>query len=1107
MKKKLTEGISPDREKVRKIWMTMRLIVFLFFVSLVHVSASVYSQKTKLNIKLENATLQQAFNAIQEQSEFDFFYKNEQIPANARISVQYHDEAIEVVLDKILKGTGLIYHVMDKDIVISAGNLLNNNNVNSQQQKSISGKVSDSLGGSLPGVSVVLKGTTTGVITDMDGRYAIAKLPENAILQFSFVGMKTKEIAVGVNPIIDVILTEETVGIEEVVAVGYGTQKKVNLTGSVGIVNTKELSGQVPTSATSLLQGRLPGVFVTEGSGQPGKTNMNVLIRGLGTMNNSNPMVLIDGIESTMNDINPNDIESVNVLKDAAAASIYGTRAANGVILVTTKRGDVGHVKVSYNTSMGTQNVINKPEKLDSWDQATLMNEAYTNNGLNPIYTVEEIRKFKSGEDPYKYPNTDWMNLLLQGSGFMQTHNLNFSGGTEAARFLLSMESFDQKGLVKYVDYQRSNLRFNLDSKVNRWLNIGLNSSLLRNVTTEPTQTFNTSGISEYFRQAQYVPSTAPFKNENGDYVPWTNGNPIAWLEQGGKYTSNNYHALGSVFGEVNLMKGLVLKGIIGLNFNFNDNKNHIKSITYSTGLIQGPNSVEDILTRDNTVNLQSYLTYSRSFKDHNIKAMLGVSRESYTYKYDQLYRNSLPSNELDQINAGASSSKTNAGTESEAKIGSYFGRINYNYKERYLFEANVRHDGSSKFGSEYRWGTFPSFSVGWRATEEEFMKSISWINNLKFRGSWGMLGNHNISDYLYIATISLGQNYPFGGAMQSGAATTKAEVPDISWESTTEWDIGFDASFFQNKFSTSIDYYNRFTDDILTSIPISPVFGLAAPVVNGGAMRNTGLEIQVSHTNKIGGLEYNLSANVSFNDNKVEKFPKPSIGNTIRMEGYSWDSYFGYESIGIYQTDEEAKSSAHIVGAPVKAGDLIFKDQNNDGVVDTKDRIVLGNQIPGITYGFDISLLFKNFDFSMNLQGVGNAYNQIGNVIWPFTDGGAGYKRNLDRTIVENGKVVTQGHYPRVLMNESTGHNGIFSSFQVESSAYLRLKNVQLGYTLPKSLTEKVKLSKVRIYFSGKNLLTFTKFFKDYDPELRGSANYVYPQVQVFTLGLNVNF
>jgi len=1105
MKKKLI-SLCCYYNSMSKILLKMKLLTFFLFASIASVTANGYSQQIKFTMNLENRTVYQVFQEIEKTSEFIFIYSEKSVDLNRKIDIK---------VDQLFKGTNNDYEIHDRQIVILSSEKSEFPTLTGEQpqKKEISGKITDTKGVSLPGVSVVVKGTTSGTVSDSEGKFRISVPADSKALTFSFVGMKSQEIAITGKTTINTTMLEETFGLDEVVAVGYGTQKRANLTGSVSSVDTKQLGGRVATSSTSLLQGLMPGVFVTESSGQPGATIMNVLIRGLGTMNNSSPMVLIDGIEATMNDINPNDIDNINVLKDAAAASIYGTRAANGVILVTTKRGNLGSIKVNYQVHLGSERVIHRPQILNSWDQATLLNEAYANDGLAPIYSAAEIQKFKSGSDPYNYPNSDWYGKLLKtGTDFTQTHNLSFSGGTEKSRFLLSMEYYDQDGLVARTNYKRYNLRFNLDSKVNNWLTVGLNSSLSNSAISEPTNPIGQDpGVAQLFRQVEMIPTTAPIKDANGNYVPWLNGNPLAILENGGSYGRNNYHAVESVFGELTLLKGLVLKGIMGINYSLDDNKLDINSIAYSNGNTQGPNNVTDYLIRAKTITLQSFLTYTKSVNNHNLKLLLGVDRESYTYNYDNLYRNSLPSNSLNQIDAGASSSMTNSGNSSQARIGSYFGRINYDYKGRYLFEANLRRDGSSKFGPGYQWGSFPSFSAGWRLSEEKFIKDLSWINNLKIRGSWGKLGNHNIGDYLYAAKINLGQNYPFGGAMHSGAAVTTANVPNITWESTTEKDLGFDANLFNNKFSATVDYYDRLTDNILANIPVSAVFGLPAPTINAGSMRNKGFEIQVRHNNNIGALNYNIGGNIGINHNKVEKFPKPSLGNQIERVGVPWNSYYGYQCIGIYQSDADAASLPHVVGSPVKAGDLIFKDQNGDGIIDAKDRVVLGNPIPVVTYGFDLSLSYHHFDLMVIFQGAANVYTSLGNIFWPFTDGGTAYNRHLDRTIVQNGQVIKKGYYPRTLINSPSRLDATnFSSFQVLKADYLRLKSLQLGYTLPSKWTEKVNLAKAAVFLSCKNPLTFTKFMKDYDPEINGSsntANYTYPQTQIYTLGLNVNF
>lgn len=1099
-----------------KFDLKMKLTTLLLSLTLFGLYANdSYAQKTKVTLDIKNATILTIIDEIESVTDFRFIYKTKDVDLERKLSLKVNKENIEKILKRLFDNTTTIYKLRGTQIILKRNlNPIKPKTVPKQTYQDIEqdqieviGQVTDENGIPLPGTSIVEKGTNNGVSADLDGNFSIEVTNEQAVLVISYIGFSTQEVTVSAQVPMKIVLKEDTAALGEVVVVGYGTQKKVNLTGEVAVIGGEQLDNGVPTSTTALMQGQASGVFVTEGSGLPGNTNIRILIRGLGTMNNNNPLVLIDGIESSMDNINPNDIESINILKDASSSSIYGTRAANGVVLITTKRGKSGEYLVSYHTAIGEERPINLPQKLDSWNHALLVNEANANDGVSPTYSDADIQKYRDGSDPYRYPNSKWIEELLRtGSGLIKRHNLAISGGSEMSKVFLSLESFNQEGQVSNVEYQRYNLRLNLDTKINNWLAVGLNSSYLPTKINEPTNPFS-GGFNQIYRQVNMIPSTEPIRDENGEYVPWTNGNPLAWVENGGSNTRKSYNAVGSLFGEITFMKGLVLRGQLGVNYNLDDNKYHVKSFDYANGASQGPNSVEDRLIRQNHITLTSLLTYTKSFKDHNFKGLLGASREHITFNQDVLRRTNFPSNDLDQIDAGAVGTQTNSGFNTESKIGSYFGRLNYDYKGRYLLEANLRHDGSSKFGQGYRWGTFPSFSAGWRLSEEEFMNNISWIEELKLKGSWGKLGNHRIDDYLFVARIATGQDYSFFGEQQSGAAQIVANTPDITWETTEEYNIGLDASFFKNKLSASFGYYNRLTDDILTSIPVNIVFGLPSPVANVGSMRNKGVEFNLTHMNTLGDFKYEIAGNMSINENVVEKFDLPELGNNIRREGDSWNAYFGYEAIGIYQSDEEAANSPHIMGAPVKAGDLIFKDQDGDGDVDSDDRIVLGNQIPRITYGINLNLGWRNLDMSMLFQGVADAHNTVGNELWPFVSGGSAYTRHLDRTIVENGRVVEQGLFPRLGIDLYRQHNATFSSFQVLKSDYLRLKNLQFGYTLPSKYTERFKVSRLRFSFSGKNLFTFTKFLKDFDPELNGAGAWTYPQTQIYMFGINVEF
>lgn len=979
-----------------------------------------------------------------------------------------------------------------------------NNDVSQQKSKKITGTVVDETGLPVIGANVVQKGTTNGIITDVDGRFSL-EISENSILEISYIGYLAQSIPVENKSFFQIILKEDTQKLDEVVVVGFGTQKKVNLTGAVSAVSGDQLSGLPATNVANMLQGKLPGVSITAETGQPGREGTSIRIRGVGTMNNSDPMILVDGLESSMNDVNPNDIENISVLKDAAAASIYGTRAANGVILITTKRGKVGKPTLAYNGYVGWQKAVRKPHHLSSAQYAELYNEGRINEGAAPAYTAEDIEKYRNGSDPDNYPNTQWMDLLLQGSGFTHNHNISLNGGTEETKYAVSLAYYNQEGLIKNASHERYNVRINLDSKVTKWLTFGINSSLSRREIIAPTNPF-INDIGQFFRQANRIPNTFVNQYSDGTYGRHIDGNPIAWIEAGGKATSAYSHAVGSAFGEIKIIDGLTLKGIAGIDYNFDDGKTHIKEITYGDGSVQGPNSVEDYLERWMTVTLQGLLNYQKQIGKHSFKGMLGVSRESYKKNITKAYRRNFPSNDLTELDGGSTNGWTNSGSALEANIGSYFGRINYDYAGKYLLEFNLRSDGSSKFAKGHRWGTFPSFSAGWRISEESFMKNLDWLDNLKIRGSWGKLGNHRTDDYQYIAMIALGENYNFNNVVADGAVQTKANNSNITWETTKELDLGFDAGFKNNLINVSFDYYDRYTDNILAVVPVSLLFGLDAPVSNAGAMRNRGIELSLGHTYKIGNVEYDINGYMAYNKNKVEKYPNPDKGDKIKMEGYAWDSFYGYECIGIFMSDEEAANSAvHSVYS--KAGDLKFKDQNGDGKINAEDRVVLGNTIPNITYGFNLNMKYRDFDFLASFQGVADVYRTIdGEMMWGLVNGQNATERHLDRTIVENGQVTQLGHFPRILINQS--HNRVMSSFLAMNASYLRLKNLQIGYNLPQSLLKNIHLNRARLYVSGQNLLTFTKFPNDFDPEVKsGSGGYSYPQVAIYSIGLDITF
>lgn len=1118
-----------------KTWMIMKLaIAFLLFFTF-QVSANGNAQQ--ITIVKKNASLTEIFKAIERQTSFLFFYDETIIQKTGPIDITIRNATLDQVLSVCLKGQKLTYSIVKNTVVIrpekknyfQAQTTLTPMEAPQAPPVEIKGRVVNKEGVPLSGASVLVADTQNGTTTNSDGRFTLSVSDdENIVLEISSVGYLTQRVNVRKQTEVNVVLDLASSGLNEVVVVGYGTQKKADLTGAVSSVDvSKMISSRPATNVASLMEGEVAGTFIHSNSGQPGAEGVSILIRGAGSMGNSQPLVIIDGMEASMNNINPYDVATISVLKDAASASIYGTRAANGVILITTKRGKTGPVQIKYNVSFANQKPTTVPDFLGSAEYAMLRNEALKNAGLPPSFTADDIAKYAAGNDP-NYPSTDWMDVLYSGSGNSQYHNLNFSGGNEKTRYNISMGYKQQKGVIKKVDADRANLRINLDSKITDWLNLGSNTALSYAVNTIPlTGPELTRGgdLQQFYNSVTHIPPTQKLKLPDGSWSgEYPLGNFAAWIDNGNLRKIKENKLVQSIFLDAKVLSGLSWKNRASVDYSFTPTTNHISQFTYGGGQISGPSSNQEILDRMAVIDLESLFTYNKVFGKHGIKGLLGTSSRTEEFNTTMAFRLGFPSNELTDLSAGSTSGLTNSGTSSKAILNSYFGRINYDYDGKYLFETNLRRDGSSKFASGKRWGWFPSFSAGWVLTEEKFLKGNAWLNSLKVRASWGQLGNDRIADYQYNPLISLGQNYSFGGSVAPGAAQTIANNPDVTWETTTEKNIGVDLTLFKNSFSVSIDAYNRYTNNILTSVPVSATFGLPPAIVNAGAMSNKGIETELGYSKKSGQFLYDISVNASYNKNNVEKYAGVDVYEVasegdavVRKKGVPWNSYYGYEWIGYFQSDAEATSSA--VQSPlVGAGDLKFKDQNGDGVIDGKDRIILGNPVPSFTYGFNLTFRYKGFDFATFFHGTQdvNRYLRVRGYM-PFMRNGKALRMHLDRMIIENGKVVKQGYFPETRLEGGPGGiNTVSSGFTIHDASYLRMKNIQLGYTFPSAWIRSLSISGARIYISGQNLLTFTKFPDGYDPEVNdtpfhghligGAAGWSYPQVKSYTIGLDIN-
>jgi len=1005
-------------------------------------------------------------------------------------------------------------------------------NVNAvQQDGTCKGVVKDAAGEAIIGASVVVKGTTNGSITDFDGNFELSGVKKGAILQVSYVGYITQEVKYN-GQALNVILKEDNMNLEEVVVVGYGTQKKANLTGSVANVNNKLIESRPITSVSAGLQGLLPGVTVTQRSGQPGADTGTIRVRGTGTFNAADPMVIVDGVESTMNDIDANDIESISVLKDAASAAIYGSKAANGVILITTKRGKAGQSQVNYSGLFGWQSATELPEYATSAQYAELTNLALKNNGLAPRYTDAEIQKFKDGSDPYNYANTDWQDLLYTESGFQTQHNINLNGGTEQMRYNASVGYQGQDGIIRHAGKDQYNMRLNLDGKVKSWLESSFSMSYSRIDITEPTNPY-VGGLAQIFRQVNMISPMVPYKKEDGSYGTIGDGNPIAWLDNNATtdYKRHNLQAIGSL--KFIILPELSIKAMGSYKLYYQDQHEMRKALKFTETWTQGSfDKLYETTTNYDRVTGDIVAEYTDSFGAHNVHAMAGYHAELYKYKQTQAYRQNFPSNSLTDLNAGGTANMSNSGYTRELAMLSYFGRVNYDYAGKYLLEGNVRYDGSSRFARGNRWGFFPSVSAGWRISEEAFFESLKeTVNSAKFRASWGQLGNQDIGQGYYptISTLSLGYNYPLGGAIQSGAMTASAANQLLEWESTTTWGIGLDLTLW-NKLNVTMDYYNKTTDGILMSVTTPVTFALGGYYDNVGKVVNSGFELSADYRDRIGQVEITVGGNIAFNNNEIKSMGTENQiiyggdGYThIRRVGEPMNSFFGYESAGLFQSWDEIKSwpgvternGSYYYGFnsswKLQPGDIKYVDQPNekgerDGVINADDRVVLGSWDPGITFGFNLGAAYKGWDITAFFQGATDVKGYLGIEAVGSIDGDAAKPAAL---WMDNWNENNKGaKYPRL----TTTLNGpsmpnTCSDFWLQDATYLRLKNLQIGYTFPKAWISKLGINKLRVYYSGQNILTFTDFLKGWDPEAPAGRGNYYPQTQVHSFGLNVTF
>lgn len=1022
----------------------------------------------------------------------------------------------------------------------------------------------------LPGVNVVVKGTTQGVITDLDGNFMIS-VPSDAVLTFTYIGFETQEVAVNGKTTLNVVLDEDTETLEEVVVVGYGVQKKSVVTASIAKVSADDLENKAPVRMDNALKGLAAGVDVTSSSGQPG-ASPRVRIRGIGTINNSDPLYIVDGmpISGGLDFVNPNDIESIEVLKDAASGAIYGARAANGVILVTTKKGKLGKTSINYNFSYGWQSAWKRREVTSATDYAILQNEKYMNGGQAPLY-ADPYNLTDINGNPVTGFGTDWQDAVFNDGAPVVNHDVTISGATEKVNYYLSLGYYSQDGIVGgnygQSNYDRLTLRSNTSynlidaSKERSFLNkldLSVNVAYMR---THSTGVSENSEFGSILGSALYLSPILPitvsgatademvnyYESQGFDLPRDPNGNAYTVPSYFGSYNEmNNPLAMMTLNPQKNFSHKFVPKFSIDLQL-WDNLKYHFSysadmsfwgydAATVSKHYLSGNNNATHTSASANrqqnvTWQIENTLTYDKTFGKHTVGVVLGQS--ALKYKGDQvggsrwnLVNPNKPSIDYatGSVIDGVAQFSVYGAPFVEHTMASMFGRLSYNYDERYMVQATVRRDGSSRFGSNNKYGIFPSFSAGWNVMNESFMEDTrDWLSNLKIRFSWGKNGNDNIADFGYTSLTAMGNNVLFGkdAIKWNGSKASRLSNPDLRWEESEQTDIGIDLGFFNGALTASIDYYIKKTNGMIIEMPIPSYVGETKPLGNVGDMENKGVEFELGYKWNIGDAHFSVKGNATYLKNTLKNLGNDtgyidldgiqglSGGGTRGSNGQPFPYFFGYKTDGVFQNVAEVQAyvnkDGNLIMPDAVPGDVRFVDVNGDGQITADDRTNIGNGTPDWTYGLNLNADWKGFDFNIFFQGV--AGNEVFDGTFRSDVSSGNYPSwMLGRWTGEG----TSNKYPRLALGDDT--NWQVSDLYVCDGSYFRLKNITLGYTLPQNLTRKVCIERLRVYVQAENLATWTKYW-GFDPEISSGATSlgvdrgIYPQARTFTIGANISF
>ena len=1021
------------------------------------------------------------------------------------------------------------------------------------ESRKISGVVSDAANGELLiGATVMVKGTSIGTVTDIFGAYNIEVSDQTTTLVFSSIGFISEEIVVENKTIINVKLLPDIMQLEEFVVVGYGVQKKLDLTSSISTISSKDLKGIPASSSESLLQGRASGIQVANNSGAPGST-VSVKIRGVVTTGNSDPLYVVDGMPMAsggvdnkfgINSLNPNDIESIQILKDASSSAIYGSRGSNGVILITTKRGKSGKPSISFETFYGTQtnnsriSVLNK----DQYRQYYNMLGAYKpSNLVNPYDNTQPLDAFIDDAQFAALPNVDWQDLIFR-SAPISNQQLSISGGNENSKFMLSFGNSAQKGTVKGSEYHRSNFRINSDHTITKWLKVGesLNISTSdRSRVYESGTGYNTISSNPITTALLSDPTTTPF-NENGDlnYMRRTGSFNAIGMLQRANYKYNNKKLNGNFYAQIEPLKGLIFKSSAGVDFTFGETKEFLPTFSVAGSPLnegQANSSLKQINEQMTYMIIENTVSYNTSFHKHSLGVMIGQTAEKNSFTDLLGYNGTISGTQdyLQYIDAGNPSDPTRSvrGSAWEWRLYSYLSRINYNYNDKYLLTASIRRDASSRFGPNNRAGIFPAASVAWKIKNESFLKDANWLYNAKVRIGWGQVGNqNNIGNYPYSTVLYANANYPFGnpasstqgvtaGVTQAGYDGTsggKPGNPELKWETTQTRNVGIDLSFFHNELSVTADWFMKDNIGMLIQSSVPSYLGIRGPDINGGKIANEGLELEVLHRKQLGEFSYELSGNITYIKTRIIDLETPVFSNegaSRTLQGGGLADFWGLRTDGVFKDAEDVMNGPYIANG-TKPGDMKFVDINKDGKIDESDYTVIGNPVPDFNYGFSTNFYYKNFDLNIFLQGVYG--NEIYNNLYRVMMGKWGVNHHTDILNAWT-PTNTDTNIPRLEDTSVSNNNRELSDRWIEDGSYLRLKTLSFGYTFPQSLVNKLRLQNLRVYTTMQNLLTFTAY-KGFDPEVSedvgwkksgldiGVDNGKYPQPTTILFGLNIS-